>query len=59
MLTSAECRQRAEEKIADAERQPRHEKRLRTAAQGWLVLAEIMERLETSVSGGPKRRRKR
>jgi hypothetical protein len=45
MFTSAECRERAEGKIAEAERQPGHEKRLRTAAQGWLVLAEIVERL--------------
>jgi hypothetical protein len=34
MLTSAECRQRAEQKIAEAELEPRHQERLRTAAEG-------------------------
>jgi hypothetical protein len=49
MLTSAECRARAEQKIAEAELQPRHERKLRTAAEGWLVLADIMGRLEVSL----------
>jgi len=53
MLSSAECRERAEQKITEAELQPRHEKRLRTAAQGWLVLADLTARLEASVSGPP------
>jgi hypothetical protein len=48
MLTSIECRQRALGKIAEAELQPRHNKRLVTAAQGWLILAEHMARLEAS-----------
>ena len=52
MLTSAECRARAELKIAEADLQPRHERRLRTAAEGWLVLADIMGRLEAS-AGAP------
>jgi hypothetical protein len=56
MPTSAECRERAEEKIAEAERQPGHEKRLRSAAEGWLVLAEIMGRLEASVCGSGRER---
>ncbi len=56
MPTSAECRERAEEKIAEAERQPGHGKRLRTAAEGWLVLAEIMGRLEASVCGSGRER---
>jgi hypothetical protein len=56
MFTSAECRERAEGKIAEAERQAGHEKRLRTAAQGWLVLAEIVERLEASVSSSGRER---
>ena len=50
MLTAAECRERAEQKIAEADLQPRHERRLRTAAEGWLVLANIMGRLEASVA---------
>jgi hypothetical protein len=41
MLTSAECRQRAEQKIAEADLHPRQERRLRSAAEGWLVLAGI------------------
>ena len=48
MLPSAECRERAEQKITEAELQPRHEKRLRTA-----VLADLTARLEASVSGPP------
>ena len=49
MLNSAECRARAEQKFAKAELQPRHEKRFRTAAEGWLVLADIMGRQEASL----------
>jgi hypothetical protein len=49
MLTSAECRQRAEQKIAEADLHPRHERRLRSAAEGWLVLAGIMARVEASL----------
>ena len=52
MLTSAECRARAEQKIAEAELQPRHERKLRTPAEGWLVLADPMERLEASMRVG-------
>jgi hypothetical protein len=52
MLTSAECRARAEQKLAEADLHPRHEKKLRTAAEGWLVLAELMERLEASMRVG-------
>ena len=52
MLTAAECRERAEQKIAEADLQPRHERRLRTAAEGWLVLADIMGRLEASMRVG-------
>jgi hypothetical protein len=54
MLTSAECRQRAEQKITEAELNPRHERRLRTAAEGWLILADLVGRLEVSV-GAPAR----
>jgi hypothetical protein len=52
MLTSAECRARAEQKLAEADLHPRHEKKLRTAAEGWLVLADLMERLEASMRVG-------
>jgi hypothetical protein len=49
LLPSAE---RAAQKTAEAELQPRHERRRRTAAQGWLVLADIMGRLEASAASG-------
>jgi hypothetical protein len=48
MLT-ADCRARAEQKIAEADLHPRHERRLRTAAEGWLVFAEMMARVEASL----------
>jgi hypothetical protein len=57
-MPSAECRARAEQKIAEAELQPRHQRKLRTAAEGWLVLADLMERLEASMRvGEPEKRR--
>jgi len=37
--TSAECRTLAEEKLAEADRDVRHRRRLITAAEGWLFLA--------------------
>jgi hypothetical protein len=49
MLTSAQCRAKADEKFAQAERQPRHRKRLLTAADGWVIVAGIMGRLEASM----------
>jgi ABC transporter substrate binding protein len=49
MLTSAECRARAEQKIAEAQLQLRHKRKLRGDAECWLVLADRMERLEASV----------
>ena len=51
MLTSIECRSQAEEKITQAEREPRHRTRLLTAAQAWLILAGQMRRLEIAISG--------
>ena len=48
MLSSAECRAYAEEKLAQAERDDRHRKRLITAAEAWLILASQMRRLEAS-----------
>ena len=46
MFTSAECRARAEQKLKQAERAPRHRRRLINAAQAWLILADREERLE-------------
>jgi hypothetical protein len=39
-ITSAECRARAEQKLAQAEYDDRNRKRLITAAEGWLFLAK-------------------
>jgi hypothetical protein len=50
MPTSAECRERAAQKTAEAERDPSHRKRLLKAAEGWLIFAGVMEQLEKSVS---------
>jgi hypothetical protein len=46
MLTSAECRARAEQKLAQAERDDRHRKRLIVAAEAWLFLASQLRRAE-------------
>jgi hypothetical protein len=51
MLTSIECRSQGEEKITQAEREPRHRTRLLNAAQAWLILAGQMRRLEIAISG--------
>jgi hypothetical protein len=55
-LTSAECRTIAEEKLAEADRDDQHRKRLITAAEGWLFLAGQLRRLEKSLGhdGGEK-----
>jgi hypothetical protein len=47
--TCDECRAVAEEKLAEADRDKRHRKRLITAAEGWLVLAGQLRRLEKSL----------
>ena len=39
MFTSAECLAQAEQKLAQAESDDRHRKRLITAAEAWLFLA--------------------
>jgi hypothetical protein len=54
MFTSRECRAQAEEKIAQAEREPPNQERLRTAAQAWLILAVKMSRLEASMKSTGK-----
>jgi len=38
-LTSAECRTKAEQKLAEANCDRRHRRRLTTAAEGWLEVA--------------------
>jgi hypothetical protein len=57
MLTSAECRAQAEQKLAEANRDYRHRKRLITAAEAWLFLANQLKRAERIVvaQGRPKR----
>jgi hypothetical protein len=46
MFTSAECQERAEQKLAQAEREPQHKIRLRNAAEAWLILANQLIRAE-------------
>jgi hypothetical protein len=48
LLTRAACQAKTDEKFAQADREPRHRRRLLTAADGWVVLAGIMGRLEAS-----------
>jgi hypothetical protein len=55
MYSSAECRERAEQKLAQADRDPRHRRRLIEAAQAWLLLASRTRRLEASVRIPSKR----
>jgi len=59
MLRSAECRAYADEKLAQAERDYSHRKRLNNAAEGWLLLASRLRQVEASVvvtKNRPKRR---
>jgi hypothetical protein len=49
MLTSAECRAMAEQKLAQAERDDhQHRRRLLIAAEGWLLLASKLRDTEAS-----------
>jgi hypothetical protein len=48
MLTSAECQAQAEQKLAQAETDHRHRKRLITAAEGWIVLARQLRGVEAA-----------
>ena len=57
MLTSAECRAQAEEKLAQAEHADRHRNRLITAAEAWLFLANQLRRIEPAFV--PKTRSRR
>jgi hypothetical protein len=61
MLTSAECRAQADQKLAKAEHDERHRKRLITAAEAWLFLACQLRRAEAAFPHnevGTKRRSK-
>jgi hypothetical protein len=61
MLTSAECRAQADQKLAQAEHDERHRKRLITAAEAWLFLASQLRRAESAFPHdevGTKRRSK-
>ena len=46
MLTSAACRKKAKEKLAEAGRDERHSEELIAAAQAWLLLAKGIRQLE-------------
>ena len=50
MFTSAECRAHAEQKLAQAEHDRRHRRRLITAAEAWLNLGSLMRRVEAQVN---------
>jgi hypothetical protein len=56
VLTSDECRALAEAKLAQAEDDHQHSRRLITAAEAWLLLASQLRRLETSVGSEGKRK---
>ena len=43
MFTVDECRAKAAEKLAQAEREPRHRRKLQNAAQAWLFLASKID----------------
>jgi hypothetical protein len=61
MLTSAECRAQADQKLAQAEHDERHRKRLITAAEAWFFLASQLRRAEAAFPHdevGTKRRSK-
>jgi hypothetical protein len=55
MFTSAECRAHAEEKMAQAERDGSHRKRLITAAEAWLFLADQLRPTKVVTKRRPKR----
>jgi hypothetical protein len=59
LLTSAACRKRAEQKLALAESDPRHYRRLINAAQSWLLLASGIRQLERKRSARAAANRRR
>jgi len=46
MPGAAECRKRAAQKLEQAEREPRHRRKLVAAAQAWLLLANGLRQIE-------------
>jgi len=46
MFTYAECQAVAEQKLAEAERDPQHSKRLQKSAEAWLFLANKLIQAE-------------
>ena len=42
-ITAAQCRAKAEEKLALAKRDPVHRRKLEDAARAWLILSDRME----------------
>jgi hypothetical protein len=54
VLTSAECRSQAKGKLTQAERDHQHRRRLVTAAEGWLLLAKQLRRIEASLGAESK-----
>jgi hypothetical protein len=54
MLTSAECREMAKQKLIQAEHEPQRRTRLLAAAQGWLALENELRRLEQTRSSYPE-----
>jgi hypothetical protein len=49
----AECRKRAQVTLAQAERDPRHSRKLIATAEAWLAFASCLRRLEKSSQLGP------
>jgi hypothetical protein len=46
MLTAVECRSMSEQKLAEAEQNPKHERRLRDAAEARLFLAKKLDAMD-------------
>jgi hypothetical protein len=55
MFTSAECEAYANEKLAGAESNPQHRRRLLTAAEAWLRLADKVKLAERLLPRRPER----
>jgi hypothetical protein len=43
MFAKAECEAKAAEKLAQAEREPHHRRKLQNAAKAWRLLASMLE----------------
>ena len=52
MFSSAECQAHAEEKLLEANNDPRHRRRLLTAAEAWLYLAAQIRSAEPPLTTG-------